>query len=197
MSDDSERTAIVLIDHQVGTMGWVRTTSVETMERNAAALAETAVALGAPVVLTSSMENAPQGPLFPKLEEIVPDAFAKRVQRAGIVNGWEDPDFSGAVRATDCKRLVMAGVTTDVCLAPPVIGAVREGYRVDAVIDASGSPTQLAEDLALRRMEQAGASLTTTIAVLSELARDWTSPAGDKLLQLVTGKLLPAELGTA
>jgi nicotinamidase-related amidase len=59
------------------------------------------------------------------------------VQRAGIVNAWNDPNFSAAVAATDKKNLIMAGVTTSVCLVYPALSAIEAGYTVQAVMDAS------------------------------------------------------------
>ena len=178
-------TAMLLIDHQVGTMSWVRSVSLEEMEMNAIILAKAAKALSMPVVLTSSMEDAPQGPLMPQLQEILPDEFAARVKRGGIVNCWKDPDFSGAAKKTGRKNFIMAGVTTDVCLAPPAISAVAEGFGVKAVVDASGSPTKLADDMAFRQMEQGGVYLTATNALIAELAKDWSSDAGTALIQIL------------
>jgi len=181
----TDNTAMLLIDHQVGTMGWVRSVSLEEMEMNTIILAKAAKAIGMPVVLTSSMEDAPQGPLMPQLQEILPDEFESRIKRGGIVNCWKDPDFSGAARMTGKKNFIMAGVTTDVCLAPPAISAVAEGFGVKAVVDASGSPTQIADDMAFRQMEQGGVYLTTTNALVAELAGDWSSEAGMALITIL------------
>lgn len=92
---------------------------------NTLALAKTAKILNIPVVLTSSQEQNVQGPLLPELEQILPEAFAARVQRAGIVNAWSDPHFKKAVEAKGRRNLIMAGVTTDVCLVYPAISACR------------------------------------------------------------------------
>ena len=181
----ADNAAMLLIDHQVGTMGWVRSVDLEELQTNAIVLAKAAKALGMPVVLTSSMEDAPQGPLMPQLQEILPEEFANRVKRGGTVNCWEDDDFSGVAKKTGRKNLIMAGVTTDVCLAPPAVSAVVEGFRVQAVVDASGSPTQIADDMAFRQMEKAGVVLTTTNALVAHLAQDWSSEAGGALIRIL------------
>ena len=147
-----EDAAMLLIDHQVGTMGWVRSIELEEMKSNARALAKTAKELDMPVVLTSSMEDQAQGPLFPELEEILPEAYAQRIKRGGIVNCWEDPEYSAAAKKSGRKTLIVAGVTTDVCLAPPAISMLEDGYRVIAVVDASGSPTKMSDDIAIRQL---------------------------------------------
>ncbi|VTS04378.1 isochorismatase family protein [Tuwongella immobilis] len=183
--------ALLLIDHQVGTMQLIRNLPLELVRRNTLALAKTAKILNIPVVLTSSQETRVQGPLMPELAAVLPDAFASRIQRAGIVNAWNDDQFRHAVEATGRRNLIMAGVTTDVCLVFPAIRAVREGYAVQAVMDASGSPFELSEQFAQNRMENEGVILTATNTLLAELAQDWSRPEGGALLQILFGELLP------
>ncbi len=111
------------------------------------ALAKTAKILGMPVVMTSSQEQNVQGPLMSELAELLPKEYEARIKRAGIVNAWKDMNFANAVRATGRPNLIMAGVTTDVCLVFPAIDAVNEGFAVQAVLDASGSPFELSEEM--------------------------------------------------
>ncbi len=184
-------TALLLIDHQVGTMQLIKNIPLEAAKRNAIALAKAAKILGMPVVLTSSQEDRLQGPLIPELKQILPEAFDRRVKRAGIVNAWTDTNFRSAAVATGKRNLIMAGVTTDVCLIFPAISAADEGFRVHAVLDASGSPFIQSEDFAQRRMENAGVVLTATNTVIAELAQDWSTPAGSQLIQLLFTDVLP------
>lgn len=184
-------TALLLIDHQVGTMQLIKNIPLQTVTRNTLALAKAARILGMPVVLTSSQEDRVQGPLIPQLKEVVPEAFERRVKRAGIVNAWNDPEFRRAAVGTGRRNFIMAGVTTDVCLVFPTISAVQEGFRVQAVLDASGSPFLQSEDFSQRRMENAGVTLTATNTVIAELAQDWSTPAGSQLIQLLFTDVLP------
>jgi nicotinamidase-related amidase len=180
---------MVLIDHQVGTNTWASTTPLALLQRNVVILARFAAGTGMPVVLTSSQETNVnvQGPLMPELAEALPEAFARRIQRQGVVNAWDDAAFAGAVRATGCRNLVMAGVTTDVCMVAPAISAVEEGFDVQVVCDACGSSNQIAEEMAWRRMERAGVRLTSTNAMVAELVRNWASPAGAVAFPLLLG----------
>lgn len=175
-----EDTAFLLVDHQVGTNKWAATTPLDTLERNAIILAKFAKGAGIPVVLTSSQETNTdfQGPMMPEFESVLPEAFAARIRRQGIVNAWDEPAFAEAARATERKTFVLAGVTTEVCAAPAAIGAKEAGFDVKVVVDACGSPNPTAEEIAWRRMEHAGVGLTTTTAILSELARDWSTSNG-------------------
>ncbi|MGK7866316.1 isochorismatase family protein [Falsiroseomonas sp. E2-1-a20] len=186
-----QNSALLLIDHQVGTMQLIRNIDTDGARRMAIALAKAARILGLPTVLTSSQEDRIQGPLVPEFAEILPEAFAARVQRAGVVNAWTDPAFKAAVEATGRRNLIIAGVTTDVCLVFPAIDAVQEGYGVQAVMDASGSPFELSEATSRGRMQAAGVVLTATNTIIAELAQNWSTPHGQQLIQLLFTDVLP------
>lgn len=186
----ADKSAMILIDHQTGTMGWVGSVPLKRLEAHTRALAKVAIALDMPIVLTSSMEDHAQGPLMPALAEIAPKAFEARIKRPGVVNCWNDPAFATACRDTGRKQFIMAGVTTEVCLAPPAINACEEGFDVFGIVDASGSPTTLTDEMAFRRMERAGVELTTTSAIISELAQDWSSSGGAKLIRILAEEVL-------
>lgn len=175
--------ALLLIDHQVGTMGWVTSTTFDAMKKNAVILAKAAKILQLPTVLTSSMEEAAQGPLLSELADILPEQFVARIKRAGIVNAMDDEAFAAAVKATGRKKLILAGVTNDVCTVYPALTLVGQGYEVQVVADAGGSPTHIADDMALRRMERAGVTLTSTNQLIAELAGSWSTPEGGQLVQ--------------
>ena len=184
--------AIILIDHQVGTMNWIGSIEKKIVEANTRALAKVAISLDMPIVFTSSQEDKMQGPLMPELERIAPKAFAARVKRDGIVNCWDDAAFVKACHNTGRNQLIMAGVTTEVCLAPPAICAKEEIFDVYAVVDASGSSSTLTDDIAFRRMERHGVELTTTSSIISELAVNWSNFGGVKLIQILGEEVLGA-----
>jgi nicotinamidase-related amidase len=184
--------ALLLIDHQVGTMGWVHSIAFEEMKRNALMLAKTASILKMPVVLTSSMEGYAQGPLLSELETILPDEFAARIKRVGIVNAMDEENFAAAVKATRRRKLIIAGVTNDVCTVFPALSLVRDGYDVQVIADAGGSPSKIGDDMALRRMEKNGVTLSSTNQVIAELAGSWSTPEGMRIVQEV---IMPALQG--
>ncbi len=182
---NADNAAFLLIDHQVGTMGWARSMPFEELKRNALMLAKAARILKMPVVLTSSMEEHAQGPLLSELEQILPTAFASRIKRLGIVNAMDDEHFAAAVKATGRRKLIIAGVTNDVCTVYPALSLVRDGYEVQVVADAGASPTRMADDIALRRMDKAGVTLTSTNQLIAELAGSWATPEGGELVQVL------------
>jgi len=182
-----DNAAIVLIDHQVGTMSWTHSLDINIVRKNAIKLAQIAKALKMPVVLTSSMEDQINftGPLIPELEQILPEAFAARIRRPGIVNAMHHEGFNKAVKAIGRKKLFVAGITTEICVTFPVLQMLEEGYEVQVSADASASFSQVGNDLALQRMHKAGAAIVTVPQIVSELALDWTSANGKKLVSII------------
>jgi len=190
---NADNAAMLLIDHQIGTIDWMHSAPKDEVKRNTLALAKSAKAVGMPVLLTSSMEWEAQGPLFPELQDILPEAFEARIKRAGIVDAFDDPNFAQAVQALGRKKLIMAGLLTEVCVVYPALNAADEGYEIQVVADASGSATKMADDIALDRMRQAGVAITSTVQVMSEMVSNWAEGAGPQIMP-VLGELY-AELG--
>ena len=176
-----DNAAMLLIGHQIGTMAWTHSHDINLVKRNALRLAKIAMAVGIPVILTSSLEERVNGPLLPELQQILLEAFATRIKRPGIVNAMDDEGFNKAIKATGRKKLFVAGVTTEICLTFAVLVMLEQGYEVQVSADASASWSKLGNNVALRRMETAGAVITTVDQIISELAIDWTSPNGQKL----------------
>ncbi|MFC3393474.1 isochorismatase family protein [Brenneria rubrifaciens] len=181
----ADNAAMLLIDHQVGTMGWAKSMPFDELKRNALMLAKSAAILNMPVVLTSSMEEYAQGPLMDELKTILPKEFEGRIKRLGIVNAMDDANFAAAVKATGRNKLIIAGVTNDVCTVYPALTLAAAGFDVQVVADGGASPTKKADDIALRRMDKNGITLTTTNQLIAELAGSWATPQGEKLVQVL------------
>lgn len=186
----TENSVLLLIDHQIGTMKLVRNNSGDEVIQNTRALARTAKETNMPLVLTTSNETQFQGMLIEDLLQIAPEEYTNRIKRPGMVNAWDFEDFKIAALASGRKNIIMAGLTNDVCTVYPAISAVEEGFNVQVVVDAGGSPTLLADETALRRMENTGVVLTSTNQVMSELAYDWSTPAGGKILNIMYEEIL-------
>jgi nicotinamidase-related amidase len=182
---NAKNAAMLLIDHQIGTIGWMHSAPHDEVKRYTLALAKAAKAAEMEVILTSSMEDHPQGPLFPELEEILPEQFSKRIKRAGIVDAFDDPEFKKAVENTGKKKLIMAGLLTEVCVVYPALNAKNEGYEVQVVADASGSATAASDGFALDRMRQAGIGVVSTVQIMSEMVDNWAEGAGPKIMPVL------------
>jgi nicotinamidase-related amidase len=179
---DTNDSVMLLLDHQSGLFQTVKDISVTELRNNTIMLARLASLLKIPVITTASEPNGPNGPLMPEIHQHAPHAVY--VGRKGEVNAWDNPDFVKAVQATGKKTLIMAGVWTSVCVMFPALDAKAAGYKVYAVIDASGDPSELASRTTLARFIQAGVIPTSTNAVLSETHRTWNRPEAAELAKL-------------
>lgn len=168
---DRHNAAVLLIDHQTGLLSLVRDIDPDRFKNNVLALADLAKYFKLPTILTTSFEEGPNGPLVPELKETFPDA--PFIARPGQINAWDNEEFVQAVKATDKKQLIIAGVVTEVCVAFPALSALAEGFDVFVITDASGTFNELTRDSAWDRMSAAGAQLITWFAVACELHRDW------------------------
>lgn len=172
----TDNCAMLLIDHQVGTMGFgITDIDALNLKNNALWLAEQSKIFKLPVILTTSNPDGANGPLFPELIEALPDA---PIIDRFIINAWDESKFKQAVEQTGGKKLIMAGVTADVCLTFPAISAIADGYDVYAVMDASGVTNQQSMFAAMFRMSQAGVKIANTNMVIAELQKDWSLPTG-------------------
>jgi nicotinamidase-related amidase len=142
-----------------------------------------AKAAGMPIVLTSSLETEAQGLLLPEFQTLLPEEYAARVKRTGVINAWEDENFANAVRATGKKNLLMSGLTTEVCLVPPALSAREEGFNVIALFDSSGPNTQMGELYSRTRLEQAGIPIMTILPVITGLLGNYKNPAAGAFFQ--------------
>jgi nicotinamidase-related amidase len=164
----------LLVDHQTGVFERVvKAPPRGQVEANVLRLARAAAILDLPVIFTTSEEDGPNGALLPALEEVLPAAYASRIDRHGIIDSLADPAVAEAVAATGRRQLITAGIGTEVCGVAPALHAHRDGYQVVFVADACGSATAIGHDISLRRMEQVGITLTTTASVSAELAGDY------------------------
>lgn len=174
-------TALVLIDHQVGTIGWAGELSSkdeqEQLKMWTRVMARFAKSAGMPVVLTSSLETEAQGPLLPEFKDILPAAYEARVQRTGVINAWDDPKFVAAVRSTGKQNLLMAGLTTDVCLVPPALSARAAGFEVIALLDISAACTKTAAQNSRELLQKAGIEIMTVTPMITSMLGNYKNPA--------------------
>jgi len=173
-----DRAVFLLVDHQTGVFERVvKAPPRGQVEANVVRLARAAAILDLPVIFTTSEEEGPNGTLLPALEEVLPAAYANRIDRHGIIDSLADPAVAEAVATTGRRQLITAGIGTEVCGVAPALHAHRDGYQVVFVADACGSATAIGHDISLRRMEQVGITLTTTASVSAELAGDYPRQA--------------------
>ena len=164
-----ENCVVLLIDHQPSQLANVNSHDPTMVINNVTALAKVAKAFDVPTILTT-IGAARGGDIFKQVQAVFPEQ--KPIDRSSI-NSWEDQRVVEAVKKTGRKKLVIAALWSEMCLAQPAIHAMGEGYDVYAVTDASGGVSAEAHDMAVRRLVAAGAQPITWLGMAGELQRDW------------------------
>jgi len=164
-----ENCVVLLIDHQPSQLANVNSHDPTMVINNVTALAKVAKAFDVPTILTT-IGAARGGDIFKQVQAVFPDQ--KPIDRSSI-NSWEDQRVVEAVKKTGRKKLVIAALWSEMCLAQPAIHAMGEGYEVYAITDASGGVSAEAHDMAIRRLVAAGAQPITWLGMAGELQRDW------------------------
>ena len=178
-----ENSVLVLIDHQPWVALAVHSIDPGLMINNVAGLAQSARDLGVPVVLTTvgAQGSVLVDPIFKEISDLFPGVTP--IDRTST-HAWSHPKVRAAIDATGRKKLIMAGLVTEVCLAQSVLAALRDGFDVYFVSDCSGGITPEAHEDAKARMVQAGARPMSWLAVTSEWTPDYTSPERQALTDL-------------
>ncbi|MES9684657.1 hydrolase [Gottfriedia acidiceleris] len=163
-----------MIDHQPQMAFATKSTDMTLVRNNAAGLAEAAKLFKVPVVLSTVASKSFSGQIFPEIKKVFPDQ--KIIDRTSM-NAFDDKNFVDAVKKAGNKKLVVAGLWTEVCVVMPVLEALDQGYEVYVVTDASGGVSTEAHEMAIERMIQAGATPITWMQYMLELQRDWANGA--------------------
>jgi nicotinamidase-related amidase len=197
MIDDSNFTVsdsfIMLVDHQTGTVGWVKSLPQETVITGCRVLARMALAYDMPLILTTTVEQQ-VGPTIPDIAELAPDAYAKRYARGGQLDCWDDQRLRDGVAALGRKKIVLAGLTTDICMYWAATSALKLGYQVLVVADACGTTSVQGDEMTYARLRKAGAEVSVINQVVTELANDFSTPDGQKA-QAIMGEEIISKLG--
>ena len=164
-----ENCALLLIDHQPFQLANVNSHDPTIVINNVTALAKHGKAYGIPTILTTVNEER-GGTIFKQVQAVFSD---QRTINRTFINCWEDRRVVEAVKKAARKKLVIAALWTEMCLAMPAIHAMGDGYDVYVVTDASGGVSPEAHDMAVRRMVAAGAQPVTWLGLAGELQRDW------------------------
>ena len=180
-----ENSALVLIDHQSAIILLTLSIDQALLTNNVAGLAKTAKALGVPTVITTvgAKGSILADPLIKEISEVFPEI--KPIDRTSPP-AWSHPEVRAAIERTGRKKLVMAGISTDVCLVQSALAALKDGFEVYIVSDCSAGVTKEAHEDAKTRMVMAGARPINWQAVLSEWTPDYTSPERQAVVEVLS-----------
>ena len=163
--------AVLMIDHQSQMAFAVESQPIEELRNNVGLLAASTKLYKVPTIITTVAEKSFSGPVFPEIRAYYPNSD-EYIDRS-TMNSWEDKRIVEAVKKTGKKKLVIAGLWTEVCTLSASLSALEDGYEVYVVVDANGGTSQEAHDMAMTRMIQAGVKPITSLQYLLEIHRDW------------------------
>lgn len=174
---------LALIDYQPEQYSTVTTSTREEIDLNVVALCRLATSYDVPVVLsTVGVDMGVNQGTAKVIRDELPGVG--KIDRTGV-NAWEDPDFRAAIESSGRRKVVIAGLWTEVCLTFGTLDMLAEGYEVYPVADAVGGISQVAHDRAFDRMIAAGAQPVTAISFGSELMRNWAREDSNNLRKVM------------
>ena len=185
---------IMLVDHQTMTIDWVKSLPKATTIASCRVLARMALEYSMPLVLTTTMEDY-VGPTIPDISDLAPDAFERRYKRGGELSCWDAEDLRTGVQALTRPNIILAGLTTDICLFWAAVDARKLGYKVMVVGDACGTMSALGDTLTYDRLRELGITVTVVNQAVTELVTNFGTPDGQKA-QKIMGDEIISKLGT-
>jgi nicotinamidase-related amidase len=170
----ADNAVVLLVDHQIGLFTGVRDIAVSELKHNVVALTKAATRLGLPTVVTTTGTDGLWGPLIPELAAVLPGG--QPIIDRSIVNAWHDDRVRAAIKETERDRLIVAGISLEVCAAFPAIAAADDGYTAYVPVDACGTFTATKRETGLLRMQQAGVVASDYATLMVEILADNATP---------------------
>jgi nicotinamidase-related amidase len=163
---------VALIDHQGQMLFGTSNFDRQGIINSTVAFGKAVRVFDVPVVLTTVETKSFSGNMWPQLRAVFPGQ--EPIERSSM-NSWDDKNFVAAIEKTGRKKIVLAGLWTEVCVAFPTVQAIHDGYEVYVVEDCCGDVSQLAHENAMKRVVQAGGKPVTSLQVMLEWQRDWAN----------------------
>lgn len=167
-----DNSVLLMIDYQPQMAFGVANVDRQTLKNNVVGLAKAAKLFKVPTILTSVETEGFSGYVFPELLDVFP---SQNIIERSSMNSWDSENVRNSIAETKRKKLLLAGLWTEVCINMPALCAMREDYEVYVVEDACGGTTEAAHRDAMDRMIQAGVVPTSWLQVMLEWQRDWAS----------------------
>ncbi|TWV84634.1 hydrolase [Moraxella sp. VT-16-12] len=166
-----ENSQLIFIDHQPQMAFGVQSIDRQTLKNNVVALAKSAKVFNIPTIITTVETEGFSGHTYPELLAVFPE---NKILERTSMNSWDDQNVRDALAANGRKKVIVAGLWTEVCNLGFALAAAAEGdYDIYMVADASGGTSVEAHEYAMQRMIQAGIIPVTWQQVLLEWQRDW------------------------
>lgn len=164
--------ALILIDYQPQMMFGVASMDRQALKNNVLGLAKSAKLFKVPTIITSVESFGFSGFVMPELLDVFPQ---QDILERSSMNSWDDEKIRKAVSSIKRRKLILAGLWTEVCINLPALSAMQDGYEIYVVEDACGGTSEVAHRASIDRMKQVGVVPLTWTQLLLEWQRDWAS----------------------
>ncbi|KAK3340673.1 Isochorismatase-like protein [Neurospora tetraspora] len=188
---EKDNSVLVILDLQEGLYQLARDWDATLYKQSMMAHASLATVFDIPVIMSTSAETGPNGPLPHEILTLYPPT-TPLIKRQGEVNAWDNPSFASAIRATNRTQIILAGIVTDVCTAFLARSLRAEGYSVWANLEASGTTTKEIREITNDALIRSGVNVVSLFAIVCDLMRDWRNTPGAKELIPWLDRYLPA-----
>lgn len=165
-----QNSVLLLIDYQPQMAFGVVNIDRQLLKNNAVALAKSAQLFHVPTIITSVETEGFSGYVWPELLDVFPTQDV--IERTSM-DSWDSESVRKAVAASGRKKLILAGLWTEVCINLCALSAMQEGYEVYVVEDACGGTSEMAHRAAMERLIHVGVAPLTWQQLLLEWQRDW------------------------
>lgn len=173
---------VVYVDYVTGLDNLMNTIPARQYRNNITAFSKFNTMFKIPAVVLGE-ENDYYGTFLPEITKNV--TYDVRRYNRTMVSGYV-PEFRKWLKSTGRKNVIIGGISIDNCTLATTLDLLRDGYNVYVVVDASGSNSKMAEDMAIHRMRDAGAVMVTWLNMATELGVDFAAPVGKELMSLVS-----------
>ena len=165
-----ENCVVAIIDLQPQMLFGVSNFDRQSVINNNLVLTKAARVFDVSAVLSTVETKAFSGKMWPQIQAVFPGV--EPIERS-TMNSWDDESFVAAIKKSGRKKIVLAGLWTETCVALPTVQAIHDGYEVYVVEDCCGDVSELSHRNAMQRVVQAGAKPVTALSVMLEWQRDW------------------------
>ncbi len=173
------KTALMVIDIQ-GTLARI-TDKKESFYRAAQCMIEAARIMEIPIIWTEQ-NPAGMGPTIPEIADLLKGV--KLLSKLSF-SCCGEPEITQAIKALGRQQILLTGIESHVCVYQTAMDLLKDGYQVQFVADAVSARNAFFREIGYRRMQEAGALITSTEMILFELMQTARYPRFKQVLKVI------------
>ncbi|MBN1765286.1 MAG: hydrolase [Sedimentisphaerales bacterium] len=175
----SEKCILMVVDIQEAFINHIP--DLDHIVQRSCIMVQAAQLLEIPVIVTEQYPKGLGRTLKP-LQDVLGDiTYYDKVTFSSCL----DKKVTQALLSYNRKQLLLIGLEAHVCVAQTTYDAIKQGLFPYIAVDAVGSRHDTDKQIAVERLRQSGAVITTTEAAILEMTATSKHPAFKKISQLI------------